>query len=508
MDNKILAIAAIGFVVGVFIESFLGFGLAFGGAVLLLSGALFFISKIDTDFSVGILIALFLAAAAAGIFRVAFSVPNEFPLDPYVGQKIFIEGIIYEEPDVRESYVNLKVKTGNLILSEGNKEIKSKALVRAPLFPEFSYGDKVKIVGTITKPQKFQNENGGEFDYPSYLAKDGIYYIIERGTAELISSGNGNFLKSLLFKIKGRFIETIDKAIPEPESSFLAGLVVGGKQSLGKEWLDRFQKAGVMHVVVLSGYNITIVAESVIKFFSLAFSSYLSMGLGALSIILFAIMTGGSATVIRASIMAIIVIIARATGRKYAVTRALIIAGVLMVLQNPAIVAFDPSFQLSFMATIALIYFSPVIEKRLKFIPERFKKTREIFISTISTQIFVLPLLLHMTGEFSLVGLAVNLLILGFIPATMLFGFLSGVTGFISSILSIPFAYTAYALLFYEMGVIKLFSELPFASVSLPALSGFGVVIIYTFFAGGLYWWHVRNLRFKNQNEKLKSARV
>lgn len=494
MSNKVLIFATIGFVVGVFIESILGFGFAFGGAILFLSVGLFLVSRINNEFSDGIFTAIFLLAVAIGIFRVAFSVPNNFPLDPYTGQKVTLEGVIYEEPDTRESYVNLKVQTEYLILSSGKIEMKTKALVRAPLFPRFSYGDKIIITGTITKPEKFQNGNGGEFDYPSYLAKDNVYYIVDRSSAKLISSGNGNWLKSALFKLKDKFIETISRTIPEPESSFMSGLVVGGKQSMGKEWLDRFQKAGVMHIVVLSGYNITIVAESVIKFFGLAFSQYLSMSLGAIAIILFAIMTGGSATVVRATIMALIVILSRATGRQYVVSRALIIAGVLMVIQNPAIVAFDPSFQLSFMATIALIYFSPIIERRLHFLPERFK-IKEVFVSTVSTQLFVLPLLLHMTGQFSIVGLAVNLLILGFIPFTMLFGFLSGILGFISIIVSLPFAYGAYGLLLYELSVIKFFAELPFAAISLPALSGFSVIVIYIFITFGLFWWHKTRIK-------------
>lgn len=482
MSNKILIIISVGFVAGIFIESFLGFGFAFSMSVFLIAGVLALIEYLNFrkkvygfNFGNVIFTPLFLLALALGIFRMAMAVPYEFPLDKYLGQKVSFEGIIYEEPDVRENSVNLKVK-----VSVNEKDLK--ILIRTGLFPAFSYGDKVKFSGFIKRPEKFQNENGGYFDYPSYLSKDSIYYIVERATVSFISSGNGNWLKENLFKIKHKFIETVGKFVPEPESSFLSGLVVGGKQSMGKEWLDRFQRAGVMHVVVLSGYNITIVAESVIKFFSIFLSQILSMVFGSLAIILFAIMTGGSATVVRASIMALIVILARATGRKYVVTRALVIAGVLMILQNPAIVAFDPSFQLSFMATIALIYVSPMVEERFKFLTEKWK-IKEVVVSTISTQIFVLPLLLHMTGQFSIVGLLVNLLILIFIPMTMLFGFLAGIIGFVSSIISLPFGYVAYALLAYELSIIRFFSSLSFASISLPALSGTLVILIYIIIA-------------------------
>lgn len=507
MSNKTLATIAIGFAVGVFLESFANFGFGFAGFFVLLALATFFVSRMisksqDFGFSGGVVfLPLFLIGLALGVGRMAFSEPRDFPLDNFLEQKVTVEGIITDEPDTRENSQLLKIKTDSVIFSGDAKKISTKILIRANPYSNFSYGDKVRVSGFLQAPQIFETNGGGEFDYPSYLAKDGIYYILDKAVLSKESSGNGNWLKSGLFTLKYKFIETIGRVVPEPEASLLDGLVIGGKQSLGQTWLQRFQKAGVMHIVVLSGYNITIVAESVIKFFSVFLAQTLSMILGVISIILFAILTGGSATVVRATIMAILVILARGTGRQYGVTRALIIAGVLMILQNPAIVAFDPSFQLSFMATIALIYVSPLIEARLKFLPEKWK-IREVAVSTVSTQIFVLPLLLHMTGQFSVVGLFVNLLILGFIPLTMFFGFVAGVTGFLSSVLSLPFAYIAYGFLYYELSVVKFFADLPFSAIALPTLSGLAVIFIYILMTWGLVLWHKKNVKLKYQSVK------
>lgn len=507
MSNKTLAVVAIGFAIGVFLESFAKFGFGFVGFFVLLAVAVFFVGRMfwtegeSKFFGGSVLLPLFLIGVALGVGRMVLSETRVFPLDSFLEQKITIEGIIIEEPDTRESSQMIKVQTESMVLPGVSKKISTKILIKADPYSDFAYGDKIKATGLLKEPKSFETNGGGEFDYSSYLAKDGIFYILEKASVAKISSGNDGFIKSNLFALKHKFIETIDKIVPEPEASLLGGLVIGGKQSLGKTWMDRFQKAGVMHIVVLSGYNITIIAESVIKFFSLALSRVFSMALGAFSIILFAIMTGGSATVVRATIMALLVILAKSTGRQYGVTRALLIAGVLMVLQNPAIIAFDPSFQLSFMATIALIYVSPLIDVRVKFITKKWK-IREIVVSTISTQIFVLPLLLHMTGQFSIVGLAVNLLILAFIPLTMFFGFVAGIAGFISLILALPFAYIAYALLWYELGVVKIFSSLPFSAIALPALPGIVVIGIYLLMTAGLVWWHkrkIQELRFKIQ---------
>jgi competence protein ComEC len=283
-----------------------------------------------------------------------------------------------------------------------------------------------------------------------------------------------------LFDLKHAFTKSVGALIPEPHASLLGGLVVGAKQSLGKNLLDDFRRAGVIHIVVLSGYNITIVAEAVMNFFYFL-PRYLGQTFGAIGIILFAIMTGGSATVVRASIMALLVILARASGRKYDITRALLLAGFLMVLQNPKILVFDSSFQLSFMSTLALVYVSPILKKYFMFVTEKFG-LRSVVVATLSTQIFVLPMLLYKMGELSIVALPVNLLVLSAIPATMFFGFLSGVIGFISSILAFPVAFVTYVLLDYELKVVEFFSHLPFASVAVSSFPFWVAVSCYAIY--------------------------
>jgi len=269
--------------------------------------------------------------------------------------------------------------------------------------------------------------------------------------------------------------------IPEPAASLLGGLVVGAKRSLGADWLEKFRTVGVIHIVVLSGYNITIVAEFIMRL--LAFlPRQIGFGAGALAIMFFAVMTGGSATVVRASLMAVLVIIARATGRIYGITRALLLAGFLMVLHNPKILVFDTSFQLSFLATLGLIYLSPAIERRLGFIPEKLQ-LRQIAAATIATQVFVLPLLLFQMGTLSLIAVPANLLILPTIPWTMLFGFLAGAIGFVSQIFALPFAFLAYVLLAFQLKIVALFAALPFATISIPYFPASALFACYAIFA-------------------------
>jgi ComEC/Rec2-related protein len=200
---------------------------------------------------------------------------------------------------------------------------------------------------------------------------------------------------------------SIEKMIPEPESGLLSGLLLGSKKALSDEWVERFRASGLVHMVVLSGYNITIVADSIIKFFSFL-PVFVSNIFAVFGILAFALMTGATPTTVRASIMALVAIFSRHTGRTYLAGRALIFAGFVMVLNNPKILAFDFSFQLSFLATVAIILLSPKIKDYLNFVTEKFG-LREIVASTLATQIFVAPLLLFRSGQLSILSLPIFL---------------------------------------------------------------------------------------------------
>ncbi|MEK7574883.1 MAG: ComEC/Rec2 family competence protein [Patescibacteria group bacterium] len=485
MIDKPFLICIAGFAAGVIARSFFNFGFSFAIFFLIISTAIYLSGKITLTSTSGggqAIVALFIFAASLGMLRFDLSElhKNDSILDSHLDRRTTVIGTVVDEPDERESSVRLTVKLDSLVDNGAPTSVSAKTLVVADLYPKFKYGDRLEIMGLLDKPKNFADEGGKIFDYQSYLAKEGIYYQITRPKVKLLSSEEGNFIVEALFNFKQAFLKNVSATIPEPDASLLGGLVVGAKQSLGQNLLDDFRKAGVIHIVVLSGYNITIVADAVIKFFGFL-PGYLGQAFGALSIVLFAIMTGGSATVVRASIMALLVVLARTTGRRYNITRALLLAGFFMVLQNPKILVFDSSFQLSFMSTVALIYVSPIIEKYFLFVTEKWG-LRSVVTATLATQIFVLPMLLYKMGELSIVALPVNLLILLVIPATMLFGFLAGFVGFISTVLAFPFAFVAYGLLEYELAVVEFFSHLPFAIIAVKSFPFWFAVLVYFFY--------------------------
>lgn len=378
----------ISFALGILLQEVFGFGLTAGFFVLLLVAIVALVIWKENKFvAKRILIigfALLLGLARMGVVNTE---PDPALLE-LVGQKVVVEARVADEPDVRDT------NTRYIASPEGNK---SKILLVAERYPELEYGDKIKFTGRLDLPQNFTSENGTEFDYISFLSKDRVHFLVWYPEIEILEKG-GRGLVSSLYAFKNIFVEKIAQVVPEPNSSLLAGLIFGVKQSLGSDLLEKFREVGLIHIVVLSGYNIMIIAYAVNLGASRIGSRNKGFFISAVVIALFAIMVGLGATVVRASIMALIAILARFLGRPADALRWLFIAGMAMLLWNPLSLVRDPSFQLSFMATLGLIIFSPFvysfISKRLSFITEKLA-LREIVASTLAVQIFILPLLIR-----------------------------------------------------------------------------------------------------------------
>lgn len=384
-------------------------------------------------------------------------------------------GVVVSEPEEKDNAKSF------VMLSDNGEKV----LVSTSLYADVNYGDKVEVNGKIEAPGVIQADDGRSFDYGAYLSKDDIYYTERHADVKILGSGYGNPIKSALLRIKNDFIEHARRVLPEPYASLLMGLIVAGKDALPKEILDEFRNAGVIHIVVLSGYNITLIAEFLRKiiekfflFIKIRVVPQAAAAASIVGIVLFTLMTGATATVVRAAIMAVVAISSKLFGRSYSASRALIFAAFVMLLENPKILVFDPSFQLSFLATLGLILFMPVMERNLQWVTERWKM-RETLAQTLATQFTVLPLLIYSTGLVSLVSIPANLLILVFVPLTMLLGFVAVLLSYISSIIAWPTTYVSYLLLKWILFVPHFLGSLPFATLAIPDVSIWLIVIIY-----------------------------
>jgi len=456
--------------------------------LLLFLSAILAITEYFYEKSLGLNINLFFVAVALASFAFG-TIWYEFKdtgisKGVNAGEFITVKGIISEEPVIKEGYTE--------IVSEIFDE-NITVLIKTNNFPEYKYGDEIEIIGEIKKPKNFKED----FDYVSYLAKDGISYLFDKPKIKLVSNNGGSFLTKNLLGLKNTFLESIKTSFSEPHASLLSGLILGAKESLGKEWLEKFRISGLSHTIVLSGYNLTIIADAVMKIFIALVSRGASLFLGSLSIILFVIMTGGGAATVRAMIMSLIIMLSRATGRMYEAGNALILAGLFMVIHNPKVLVFDMSFQLSFLATLGLIYLSPIIKNKLNFLPEKFQ-FRELVATTLGAQLATAFLIIYKMGTFSIVSLPANLLTVVFIPATMFFGFFATLFNFFSYWLALPFIGIAWALLSYELFIVNFFSSLPFASVNVNFIQ---FLLGILFLSGFFIMIKLRKIKKENQWE-------
>ncbi len=419
------------------------------------------------------IIIIFILIAIACV-RFLFFTPHKPDFHNAIGKEVTLEGVINDDPDIR-----LKTKHLNIKLKNSETTI----LVYVDRNMEVRYGDLVYVKGVLEEPENFITNSGKEFNYRRYLTNQDIYYIIKNADLKIITTDNGNKIKSLLFKIKNNFLEKINSVIPSPESDLGGGLVLGVRGGFDDDMKNEFIETGTIHIVALSGYNISIVADGVMKVFGLIFSQVISIIFGFFIIILFIIMTGASATAIRAGIMATIMLLGKLSGRRYVAGRALVVAAFLMITYEPRIIV-NMSFQLSFIATAGVLFVTPKVIHWFRFVPMRFG-FREMIATTVAATISVLPILLYLTGVFSLVSIPANILILLFIPITMLLVFLTGVLGFVYTPISIIFGYISYLLLAYILYVIHLFGSLSFASFNIQRFPLLLTIIIYIF----LIWW-------------------
>ncbi len=410
-----------------------------------------FFKKDESNSKNKIIFGICIAIFAFGIWR-SFETFSRGKPTPQADKKIVFSGKIIGEPDRRSGFSQYILENDDL----------GRVLVRTNIYPEFFYGDILKLNGKIEAPENFSG-----FDYQNYLAKDNIFLVSQYPKITLIERPTSQNLYGRLLNIKKSFVDIINKLFSEPHASFLAALLVGAKRTLPSDLIDAFNRTGTSHIVAISGYNISIISIILLNFLGyLLLPRRFIFWLVGIGLILFTLIAGAGASVVRAAIMGGLLILAKHEGRSYQITNAIILAGAIMLFFNPYLLRYDASFQLSFLATFGLVYLAPRFDKWFSRLPN-FLSFRANLSATLSAQIMTLPIILFGFGRISLIAILANILILPVVPLTMLFGFLAGLAGFLSLKIAAIFVLPTWFLLSYQIWIVKILSLLPFASISL-----------------------------------------
>lgn len=253
-------------------------------------------------------------------------------------------------------------------------------------------------------------------------------------------------------------LRRLDSLFPEPSASFAKGLLFGASVKLPESLREDFRKAGLTHIFALSGYNV-IVILSALEILFVVISRHKWTILSIDILILFIVVVGGSASIVRAVIMGSLNLIAKCLGRPSPGFWGLLLAGFVMIIVQPRLLFHDIGFQLSFAASAGIIFFASRISRFF----ERFINKNmlvEIASSTIAAQILTLPILVIYFQGFSLISLFANIIVLPIIPWLMLGSFLSLFLGVIA-------AGPAYLLFSFVLAIIHWFAGIPFAFVEI-----------------------------------------
>ena len=395
-------------------------------------------------------------------------------------QDFTIKGRVLEELSHRSSNVRYKIKVKKIsgkskTLYGRNKE---KIIISTGSDPKYKIGDILNIRGRVQKPENFLTDTGTEFDYINFLAKDDIHGLMHFASVEIVESDKRNMFQALS-EFKNYLTSKIESVLPTPHSGLMKALLLGDRQSLDSEIQRKFRMTGLAHVIVFSGFHVTLMILIMFRVM-IMLPLFLKYCFGITAIIFLAMMVGLSATVVRATVTAVLVIVGKMSGRNYKINRSLCLTALIMTIHNPLILFYDLSFRLSFAATIGVVNLSKQIEPWLTFMTSRLS-IRKIASVTSAAQISVTPIIIGMSNELPTLAIPVNLIILPLIPITMVSGLLTLISVIIFEPLGLLVSLVSFFLISLQLNIVDLFSRAPLSVVGVDPMSSVQAILFYCF---------------------------
>lgn len=402
---------------------------------------------------------------------------------------LILTGLVVAEPDIRDKSINLRVEVENMVLSQGNTAVHGTILVQAPRFPVIAYGTRIQIIGDLETPP-----TGEDFNYRDYLARQQVYSLVPFARITVLSEGQGNPIYQRLFAFKAQAQATINRLIPEPEASLLSGILLGNDSGMPADLIEAFRRTGTTHIIAISGFNISILIAILIGLTEPFLPRRAAFAVAVGGILLYTLLVGASASVVRAAIMGTIYLFTtRLLGRPNFAFASLFLAGLVMTLLNP-FTLWDVGFQLSFAATLSLmLYADPftqwVRQRLLRWMARDMAQRLLDFLTdavilTLAAQVLTLPLMIAYFGQVSLISLPTNALVLPIQPAVMVWGGIAVLAGLFIPIPAIGQAlgWVSWLFLVATTFVIRLFASVPGAAVPV-SVSPVGIGLIYALIA-------------------------
>jgi len=342
----------------------------------------------------------------------------------------------------------------------------------------YNFGDCLRVEGEVNAYTYNQKEY-------LYLENPEIIYQEKKPVSELFFR-----IKTTAKVLQKKAGLVFSSWLPEPEAGLVSGIVLGAKSKLSNDFYEKLKTTGTLHIVVASGYNLTVISQQPVDKLAWILGRRLALGVGGLIVWGYVLISGGEPPVVRAAIIISLVYLAQFLGRKFAIWRALAVSVWLMLVISPGLLT-SISFQLSIGAMLGLVMFKDNLQG-LRKIPLVGKELAE----SLSAQLMVLPIIGFHFGQVSWAAPLVNMFVLPFIPTIMTFGLLA-LSGLIWLPLAVPFLYLIYPLCWFFVWFISQAGKLPWLNFSFS----FPWWLVLIYYLGLFYFCYKSKLRSKANEE-------
>lgn len=339
------------------------------------------------------------------------------------------------------------------------------------LYERLKPGNKIKLKGIYYRGR--EERNPGEFDYDAYLRSQGItgIFLVDTISNVQILSGESFFFSNIIHQVRKAIDEQIRKYHSPQTASLLRGLLLADRREIDYETKTDFINAGVIHVLAVSGLHVGYIVLIFFLFLG-RFNLLLRSGITVAGLICFMLLTGVPASVFRATLMAVILIVAFLLNRSTNLINSIAIAALIILCVSPEEI-YNPGFQLSFSAVLSIAIIYPVIEKFILKTGIKSKLLKSFLLFTgvsLSAQVGTIPFTLLYFNKISTVALLTNLLV---IPAI---GIIIGVAVF-TLILSVILPFLAV----YYGAANDLFSSMILSVISFSGRTDFSHIVIHQY---------------------------
>lgn len=314
------------------------------------------VEKINNEvirFSIPLACGIFFIATFLIIFRMQFSVDKNIVI---CEKSCTFSGEILSTPEIKNEYQIFSVRPHG---EQGVYDIQ----VKTPLYPRYEVGENISLTGKVSPPYVAMPHDGKKtFDYVTYLRTKNIGSEMYYPKVEVLTSRtHEERFVTQLQHLRDYFVRTISTYVDAPASSLSSGMLFGDN-SMSEELTSTFRTSGISHIVVLSGFNIAILISFVLLVLTVV-PFFLRVILAGVLVVLFVLMVGAEASIVRATLMSFIALFALTVGRGYVASQALLVSLIVIIFYTPIHLLHDVSLHLSFLATAGIVYMSDGVKK-------------------------------------------------------------------------------------------------------------------------------------------------